>query len=327
MQCFDKEEAMSDKTKSYESMTDRERSDMWKEAIEKSLTEVQELRERLHPVAFTSPLWGEYRGAYDDALEQVAFLFCPKELVPDMNKIIRLDIAEKDDYRINFDNLCENLSHQLSFYNATYLALPYLVLLLEKKRQAQDFEWQLLIIRETGIILSTDLPYEWKDRGEKLPREVLDSYQLSREILRDMTKEFLRQHLDRIKMESQESLQYFITALLAIFGDPGAAFQLAIGAWEQTPIECPECDYYDEDMEDGFYNEDLIKEKIKPAESVIGKWDGQSFEDTYLWFSNLAHELGIEDEWKIPYYYGTYTCPQCGKKGVLMEWMKDIALK
>ncbi|MDE6518312.1 MAG: hypothetical protein K2L18_10780, partial [Acetatifactor sp.] len=117
------------------------------------------------------------------------------------------------------------------------------------------------------------------------------------------------------------------------------------------PIDCPQCGYYDEDMEDGFYNEDLIKEKVEPAESVIGKWGGkrldvshpnteqhsitdqpaicgkkQGMNDTYLWFSNLVHELGIEDEWKIPYYYGTYTCPQCGRKGILMEWMKENQL-
>ena len=315
---------MSGETRSNESMTAKEQSDLWKEAIEASLTEVQELRERLHPAAFNSPLWGEYRGAYDDALEQVAFLFCPEELVPEMNKIIRLDFAEKDPYRINFDNLCENLSHQLSFYRATYLAMPYLVLLLEKKRRAQDYDWQLLIIQQAGIILSTDLPYE--NHAAEPPKEVLGSYQLSKELLRDMTKEFLSQHFERIKQEPEEDLKYSIASLLAIFGDPGAAFQLVIGGWEQTPIECSQCDYYDEDMEDGFYNEDLIKEKVEPAESVIGKWDGESFDDTYLWFSNLAHKLGIEDEWKIPYYYGTYTCPQCGKKGILMEWMKENQL-
>lgn len=314
---------MSDKTRPYESMTDEERSDMWKEAIEQSLTEVQELRERLRPAAFTSPLWGEYRGAYDDALQQVAFLFCPEELVPDMNKIIRLDSEDKDGYRVNFDNLCENLSHQLSFYDATYLAMPYLVLLLEKKRRAQDFELQLLIIRQAGTILSTDLPYEHQNCREAIPKEIWDSYQLSRDILRDMTREFLSQYMERLKKESKEGLKYFISALAAIFGDPGAAFQLIIGYWEQTPVECPQCGYYDEAMEDGFYNEDLIKEKVEPAESVIGKWDGKSYEDTYLWFSNLAHELGIRDEWKIPYYYGTYTCPQCGRKGILMEWMKE----
>lgn len=304
-------------------MTDKERSEMWKEAIEKSLTEVQELRERLHPVPFASPLWEEYHGAYGDVREDTAFLFCPKELVPEMDKIVRLDFEEKDDDRINFDNLCENLSHQLSFYDATYLVMPYLVLLLEKKRRAQDFKWQLLIIREAGIILST----EGEQGGSsEVPEEVLECYQLSKELLRDMTEEFLDQHLEELKQESEDGLQYFLSGLLAIFGDPQAAFQLVVGSWEQTPVSCPECDYFDEEMEDGFYEEDLIKEKVEPAESVIGKWDGKSFEDSYLWFSNLAHELGIEDEWKIPYYYGTYTCPECGKKGILIEWMKECEM-
>ncbi len=62
---------------------------------------------------------------------------------------------------------------------------------------------------------------------------------------------------------------------------------------------------------------------IEPAESVIGKWDGKSYDNTYLWFSNLVHSLGVEDEWKISYYYGTYTCPECGNKGPLNEWMKE----
>ena len=42
-------------------------------------------------------------------------------------KLRRLDPEEKDDFRIAFDNLFENLCHQMSFYYATYLVLPYLV--------------------------------------------------------------------------------------------------------------------------------------------------------------------------------------------------------
>ena len=71
-----------------------------------------------------------------------------------------------------------------------------------------------------------------------------------------------------------------------------------------------------------MYDEELVKGRIVPAEPVCGKWDGKDFSDSYLWLSNLAHILGIEDAWKIPYYYGTYTCPECGSKGILMDWMK-----
>ena len=257
-------------------MTDLEKSDMWKKAIEQTLSELQTLRERLQPVPFSSPLWELYHGAYGDTREDVAFLFCPKHLIPEMVKTRRLDFDEKDDYQINFDNLCENLSHQLSFYNATYLTMPYLVLLLEKVRREQDFKWQFHIILNAGIILSTEETFSGQP---SLPPEIQTSYELSKELLRDMSKDFLKQNFDQIMQEDEDDRLYLATALLAIFGDPGAALQLVMGSWEQTPIICPECDYFDEDMEDGFYNETLIKEKIVPAESVIGKWDEKSFEE------------------------------------------------
>lgn len=301
---------------------------MWKEEIEKSLAEMSKLREQLHPVEFSSKLWEQYRGAYGDVREDVAFLFCPKELLPEMEKLRRLDFEEKGNEQIVFDNLCENLSHQLSFYDATYLVMPYLVLLLEKKRREQDFDWQMKIIMEAGIILSTDMSYEGSgDNKDSVHGEIMESYHLSIEYLKEMTKEFLNQNMDKIKTKSPSDLQYFCTALLAILGDPQAAFQMILGGWEQCAVCCPECDYFDEDMEaDGFYDEEQMKEKVEPAESVIGKWDGKSFDDTYLWFSNLAHMLGVEDEWKIAYYYGTYTCPECGSKGTLIEWMKAYEL-
>lgn len=301
---------------------------MWKEEIEKSLAEMSKLREQLHPVEFSSKLWEQYRGAYGDVREDVAFLFCPKELLPEMEKLRRLDFEEKGNEQIVFDNLCENLSHQLSFYDATYLVMPYLVLLLEKKRREQDFDWQMKIIMETGIILSTDMPYEGsEDNKDSVHGEIMESYHLSIEYLKEMTKEFLNQNMDKIKTKSPSDLQYFCTSLLAILGDSQAAFQMILGGWEQCAVCCPECDYFDEDMEaDGFYDEEQIKEKVEPAESVIGKWDGKGFDDTYLWFSNLAHMLGVEDEWKIAYYYGTYTCPECGSKGILIEWMKAYEL-
>lgn len=300
----------------------RKKAEIWKKAIQNSLCELPELLERLNPVPFTSTLWDTYHGAYGDVREDVAFLFCPKDLVPEMDKLRRLDFEEKDDEQINFDNLCENLSHQLSFYDATYLALPYLVLLLEKKRLEQDFHWQMRIIEETGIILSTDIPY-YHEGETDVPLEVSESYQLAKTLLRDMTKEFLKQHIDEIKQQPGEDREYLATALLSIFGDPEAAYQLIMGSWEQMIVTCTECDYFDEDMEIAdFSDKELIEEQVIPAESVIGKWDKKSFGDTYVWFSNLVHELEVESEWKLPYFYGTYTCPECGHKGIVMDLMK-----
>lgn len=300
-----------------------EQSAMWKAEIEKGLQEVQELRDRLKPVEFASALWEKYHGAYGDIREDVAFLFCPDNLVPEMGKFRRLDMEEKSDYEINFDNLCENLTHQLSLYDGTYLAMPYLVLLLEQKRRKPDYEWEKKIIQAAGDILSTDIPYCGGGSGVQMPEEIMNSYRLSVELLQEMTRNFLERNMERLKAEDPGWLQYFCTDLMAILGDREAAFHMLIGQWEQCPVSCPECGYYDEDMEaDGFYDKEQLK-KIEPAASVIGKWDHKSYEDTYLWFSNLAHELGVEDAWKISYYYGTYTCPECKSRGILIEWMKE----
>ena len=140
-------------------MTKQEQSDMWKAEIEKGLNKVKELRMQLKPVEFTSKLWETYQGAYGDVREDVAFLFCPKELIPDTEKLRRLDDEEKDSYEIIFDNLSENLTHQLSLYHASYLVMPYLALLLELKRQEGDFDWQMKVIVLAGDVLATDIPY------------------------------------------------------------------------------------------------------------------------------------------------------------------------
>ena len=60
---------------------------------------------------------------------------------------------------------------------------------------------------------------------------------------------------------------------------------------------------------------------------MTGNWDWQDFSDTYVWFSHLAQIVDEKEAWKVKYYYGTYTCPECGSKGVLIEWMKEADRK
>lgn len=310
-------------------MTREEQSAMWKEEIEKGLEKVGDLRRELKPVEFTSGLWETCRGAYGDVREDVAFLFCPKELIPDTEKLRRLDGEDKDSYEIIFDNLSESLTHQLSLYDASYLVMPYLVLLLELKRQEEDFDWQMKVIALAGDVMATDIPCcgGGSGREEMMPEEVMESYRRSTAMMGEMTKEFLGRYMDRLKgVEPAWKRQYFATDVLAILGDREAAFQMLMGQWEQCPLTCPDCGYFDEEMEsDGFYDREQLK-KIEPAPSVTGQWDRKSYEDTYVWFSNLVHLLAVEDAWKAAYYFGTYTCPECGSRGTLIEWMKETEL-
>lgn len=292
---------------------------IWKAEIEKSLTELSELRDELKPVAFSSEWWETYRGAYGDVVGDVAFLFCREDLIPETGKIRRLDFEEKGYYEIIFDNLIENLTHQLSLYPAMYLAVPYLVLLLEKKRREGDEDWERKIIGALGDILCTDIPACGGGEQQDLPDEVWESYQKSVTKLQEMTKDYLHRNLEKVQKEGI----YFCAEVLSILSDREAAFEMLLGNFEQCPLACPVCDYYDEDMEaEGLGAEELL-ERIEAAKDVIGKWDQKDYSDTYVWFSNLMHLANEEEAWKVKYYYGTYTCPECGSKGILLEWMKQ----
>ena len=297
---------------------------IWKAEIEKSFTELADVIEELHPVEFNSEFWSIYGGAYGDVLEDVAFLFCREDLIPETTKIRRLDFEEKGYYEIIFDNLWENLTHQLSMYPEIYLAVPYLVMLLEKKKREGKADWEFKIISVLGDILATDIIACGGGQQGELPEQVWESYQKSVKRLQKMTKEYLVRNKEALKNKGI----YFAIEILSILADPEAAYEMLIGSFEQLIVECPNCEYYDDSMEiDGIEDEKLLSEIIEPAEAVTGNWDWQDFSDTYVWFSHLAQIVDEKEAWKVKYYYGTYTCPECGSKGVLIEWMKEADRK
>ena len=87
---------------------------------------------------YDSKLWDTYRGAYGNVCEIVQIIMGDLAPSPNPLKLRRLDPEDKDNYRIVCDNLFENLTHQLSFYQATYLVMPYMVKLLEQKNAEND---------------------------------------------------------------------------------------------------------------------------------------------------------------------------------------------
>lgn len=81
---------------------------------------------------FDSPLWESYRGAYGNVMDYLAILMGERDEAPETFQLRCLDNSPKTHYEMAFDNLCENLWHQMSFYPATWLAVPYLARLMER---------------------------------------------------------------------------------------------------------------------------------------------------------------------------------------------------
>lgn len=275
---------------------------------------------------YNSELWETFRGAYGNVCEEVKIIMGDLEPPQNFLKLRRLDPEEKDSYRIAFDNLCENITHQLSFYDATYIVMPYMMKLLEKKEAEKDFDWQFTIICEMGICLATDIPGNMYSKLED--EEIKESYEASIALFQEKTKNFLNHYMEELKALDDDLKTYFVNALMAIFVDREAAFILALGGWEESEIFCSTCEcegdiYFDEEEDD---SEDFVSTSFKNiTPAPIKNNDNKSNDDTYNWYINILNQLGATRAITIiSYYYGTLTCPQCNTTKTTIDFVKDF---
>lgn len=254
-----------------------------------------------------SELWEQYQGAYGSAL-------------PDIVDLIKQNPTQEE-LAIALENLRDNLEHQLSFYPASYLCVPYLIKLLEQKEAEHDFWCQWNLITIMGRIALTDIPYNHTDYKSNADTLIEENYKNSMSVLREKTKHFLMHNLERLKLLGSFDKSEFSTAVLAVLGDRETAFLLENMLFDLFLVKCSGCQSEQEELP-GF--RDGGPAEITPAPPVIGSWDGSSLEDLYLWFSNFLHLLGLDHAAQaLSWYYGTYTCPNCGKQDLVLTVVRN----
>lgn len=92
----------------------------------------------IETASLNSELWDIYKGAYGNITEDLKGLLIPEPDVPENEK--SFDVSGDSDYMISFDNIWQQLGHQMSFYPALYLALPYLTKIYSYWRGKDDFK-------------------------------------------------------------------------------------------------------------------------------------------------------------------------------------------
>jgi len=291
-------------------------------------------------VPLDSELWEVYRGAYGNVAYDVKLLTGEEKEFDDWDMALverrqsRQGKEEdmEDTEKIAMENLMEQLCHQMSFYEATYLAMPYLVRILEKKQEEDDVEGQMAFITHMGFLVGTDVPNEiYKNIAEsEVADEIMENYCLSLLKLQEITKNFLEKHLEEIRQISNDSYEKeaFLNSVFAVLSsDRKAAFTFFMSYNDCLYAICPSCGDCNENMEVDIDNEsdiEFLNSCITPAPSVLGKWDKSSLEDDYVWFSNLLAMAKFDKLLKIlPYYYGTYKCSECGNETPMMDCMKN----
>jgi tetratricopeptide (TPR) repeat protein len=257
-------------------------------------------------IPLDSALWEQYPGAYGSVSGEIAFLM--GESTAPRVKLRRLDPEEKDQERVAFDNLCENLSHQMSFYPALYLALPYMVKLLGQK--AGDYDWQLLIFSEIGICLATDVTWE-NEPAPRLPEDITESCREAAAILAERAERFLKENRKKLRREGTFERRRLCLGLYGLLGDRREAFALVMNQWETCYVHCTHCGYLDEDLE-------LIDGKQRRKLRPLRFW--QKKPAAFTRFRRILHQMGDwEGEELLACYYGGYVCPACGKRSDVME--------
>lgn len=266
-----------------------------------------------------SHLWRFYKGAYGNVEEYIAILIGEKEAAPETFKLRRLDKEQKTNYELAFDNLCENLWHQMSFYSATWLVMPYLVRLMESWEKEGDLEWMFRGILAAGSCLATDV------YGDKpAEADIYESYQNAIQKLRIMTIDFLAKNLNYVQEKETSWAREFAVAVLAILGEQKLAYMFFLSDFASCYIVCPDCKNCDEEIEFGYSDP---SERIMPVEPPLEKWDGTSLDEVKLWLFNLFRLLGDrEGEERLRFYFGTYTCPECGKEVLVLMGMEEYYL-
>ena len=248
-------------------------------------------------------LWTSMKGAYGMVLDTFK----------DFQK------GEKSERNEILEDLYESISHQMSFYKATYIVLPHLI---KELLNSDDVKWQITLISHIGIVVSTY--NEFNNCKDGVDESIIENFENALKDLIKFTKNFIIDKLEVIKELENLDKEFFAIAVLAIIGDAALAYALINCSFSYALLYCRVCETENEDIEE--FNEEI--ECIKPADSVIGMWDKKDFSNEYIWFANYLDMLGLDEKVEItPYYYGTYTCINCGKVHTVKSALNDYFIE
>ncbi|MDE7200778.1 MAG: hypothetical protein K2O91_02490 [Lachnospiraceae bacterium] len=221
-----------------------------------------------------------------------------------------------------FSECCDEISHQMSFWSAIYLVFPYLVDKLAKDfDQIDPGEW-IMNSSMLGISLATDCDI---NRGVSniADKAVMSCYQLSIRKFQLLIKKFLTKKAKSLSRVDSMDKAMFALEVLAAFGNRDDAFLLVNAELDQgICLACDKCEHCNEELE--FMSKRTLS-GIIPKAQAEDSWNGEDFEDTYLWFGDFLELFTIKGLAKhLPYYFGTYKCPECGSEAVVKDLMKNF---
>ena len=214
---------------------------------------------------------------------------------------LRRLMAGEGDFRETVDCLAENLSHQLSYYDATAYALPHVAWLCKKL----SVEEKLYLIAQMGPAVAAESQVSLSPDSEEFREFHEGLAPLAQEV-----RELVEHHMEEIKALPKDLPLFFANSALALLWDRKRAWYLYLLApWDELPAMCPECGWYEECMDFSLEEE---PEFVTPGD----------LDEEGVWLQKLLTAIGDRELLpRLPYLYGRCTCPECGASGPLWAWM------
>lgn len=220
-----------------------------------------------------------------------------------------------------YDECCDEIAHQTSFWSAIYLVFPYLVEKLSGDFDQLDSGELIMKFSMLGTSLATDCDM---NRGEDkaVDADVIENYEHSIKKFQLLIQRFLAGRAKALGRVDSMTKALFAVGVLAAFGNrEDAALLMDMELDECIYLACDKCEHCNEELE-------LASKKalsaIKPREQAPDDWNGEDFEDTYRWFGDFLELFKIKGVAKhLPYYFGTYQCPDCGREAAVRDLMKN----
>lgn len=221
------------------------------------------------------------------------------------------DIIEGNgDMKENLNLLGEELSHQLTWYEATAYVLPHLAVIFPKLSKDEG----VALIAEMGAAIAAQSQWPLEEGTE-----AYNEFFRGLSALKDRTRELVTdpEVWELLEKDANTSFMFALGAL-AVIGDMSHSYILWFlsgSTWEEVSAAC-ECGWNDETIylpdEPHFF---------KLAE--IEEWDRSSLDNEPVWLNgllNMCEDNPISP--CLPYVYGTVICPQCGEEEPYWDFFK-----
>ena len=136
---------------------------------------------------FDSKQWEKYYGAYGN-----------------MSELMTAFMENPDDKELQ-ESVYQGINHQMTFYSAVYLVMPYLVNLLKRKLSSGDIEWVEYCLFNIGMTIASDNILTRKEsRKGDATKELKRNYNLCLKELKKIAKQFYKENKNELK-HKQES--------------------------------------------------------------------------------------------------------------------------